>query len=345
MGKLTEATVRTSKPGNTDRWLGDGSGLYLRVRIGGSKVWVIRRKQHGRTQIITLGNYPTVKLKQARLKAAEYQLRQDVSNVTVDDLITKYVDEIAIKTFKRPELSQGYFDRAVSPAIGHRKVRDVSRIMLVEIIQAYAKRGARTADQLRSNLKKLFGYAVELGYIESNPMNDVSRRVAGYTPVARDRVLSDDEIRLIWQEPKANARTLRFLLLTGLRISEAQQGHQDGDRWIVPAELSKNGRAHWVHLTPAALDQLPLPACTTTNVQSWLERWCGNHKIVPRFTPHDGRRMAATRMNNNGIQPFIVERVLNYTLVWCNEQAIQQRMAILQEKDEQREAERIGRLY
>ena len=41
MGKLTAAKVRTSKPGDHDQWLGDGSGLYLRIRQGGGKVWVI----------------------------------------------------------------------------------------------------------------------------------------------------------------------------------------------------------------------------------------------------------------------------------------------------------------
>ena len=83
MGKLTEAKVRTSKPENKDRWLNDGSGLYLRIRKGGGKVWVIRRKQHGKTQIITLNDYPTLSLREARLKAAEYQLKKSVSNTSV----------------------------------------------------------------------------------------------------------------------------------------------------------------------------------------------------------------------------------------------------------------------
>jgi len=314
MGKLTEATVRTAKPGNADRWLNDGQGLYLRVRRGGSKVWVIRRKQFDKTQIITLGKYPAIKLKQARLHAAEYQLKKDVSNHTVADLVEKYMDEVALRTFKRPEFTQGYMDRAVLPAIGHRKVRDISRAELVKLIQAYSKRGARTADQLRSNLRKLFSYAAELGYIDTNPMTDVSRRVSGYDPAPRDRVLSDDEICKLWREPSKNARVLRFQLLTGLRIGEARQGHQDGDRWIVSEDISKNGRAHWVHLTDTAKAQLPLPRCTPTNVQAWLRGWCGRQSIDPRFTPHDCRRTAATRMADNDIEPFIVERVLNHTL-------------------------------
>ena len=123
MGRLTEAKVRTAKPTDRDQWLNDGDGLYLRVRRGGSKVWIIRRRQQGKTQIITLDSYPPLGLKEARLRAAEYPLRTHISSATVvADLAQKYIDEIALRKLRRPELPQGYLDRAILPAIGHRKV-------------------------------------------------------------------------------------------------------------------------------------------------------------------------------------------------------------------------------
>ena len=183
-------------------------------------------------------------------------------------------------------------------------------------MQSYVPRGPRAADQLRSQLKKLFSYAAELGYIDVNPMLDVSRRISGYIPKARDRVLTDDEIRWLWDLEHDNARVLKFLLLTGLRISEAQKGLLEKNRWVVPAEISKNGRASWVYLTKSAQAQLPLPRCTSTNVQAWLKRKLikEGYATETRFTPHDLRRTAATRMADNGIEPFIVERALNHTL-------------------------------
>jgi site-specific recombinase XerD len=90
-----------------------------------------------------------------------------VSVFTVEQLVTKYMDEVA----------QGYMDRAVLPIIGLRKVSDVTRAELVTLIQDYSKRGASTADQLRSNLKKLFSYAVELGHRDNNPMLEVTSRL------------------------------------------------------------------------------------------------------------------------------------------------------------------------
>jgi len=64
--KLTEPRIRAVKPTDKDHWLNDGRGLYLRVRRGGSKVWVIRHKRAGKTTVVTLENYPALSLKAAR---------------------------------------------------------------------------------------------------------------------------------------------------------------------------------------------------------------------------------------------------------------------------------------
>ena len=312
--KLTDAKLRAAKPTDKDQMLSDGNGLYLRIRPGGSKTWIIRKKHLGKTSITRLNKYPDMSLKEARLKAAAMAMTKHVNSTKVNDLVEKYMNEVIIKSHKRVDLVKGYMDRAIIPQLGNRKVRDITRAELVAVIQQYSSRGARTADQLRSNLKKLFSYATELGVIDINPMNDVSRRVTGYKPISRDRVLSDDEIRLIWGLEHQNARLLRFLLLTGLRITEARKGYREGDRWIVPVSISKNSKAHWVYLTDEAVKQLPLPKCSATNIQAWLRRLLDKHDITPRFTPHDFRRTAATRMADSGVEPFIVERVLNHTL-------------------------------
>ena len=253
-------------------------------------------------------------LKEARLLAAKMAMESHISSAIVSDLVKKYMKEVVSPRHKRVDLVQGYMDRAVIPTLGKRKVRDITRADLVVLIQQYAERGARTADQLRSNLKKLFSYAVELGMIDRNPVNDVTRRVTGYMPVSRERVLTDDEIKMVWSLQHKNARMLRFLLLTGLRITEARKGYREGDRWIVTSDISKNSKAHWVHLSSEAIQQLPLPTCTATNIQAWLRRLLDKHCIEPRFTPHDLRRTAATRMADIGVEPFIVERVLNHKL-------------------------------
>jgi integrase len=318
---FNEHAIRNFKWEGKDLRLSIGECLFLQVRRS-SKTWLVRRRIDGKTSITTIGKYPDLTLKKARIEATKITTASTVSVVTVEQLVAKYMSEVVEKKHKRPELAQGYMNRAVLPLIGTRKVRDITRAQLVKIIQDYSKRGARTADQLRSNLKKLFSYAVELGYRDTNPMLEVSSRITGYIPNPRKRVLSDDEIKDMWtwknndhgwQRTEDNVRMLRFLLLTSLRINEARKGYQDGDKWIVPKEISKNGKAHWVYLTETAKQQLPLPTCTETNIQAWLRRKLGFDN-EDRYTPHDLRRTCATRMADNGVEPFIVERVLNHKL-------------------------------
>lgn len=67
------------------------------------------------------------------------------------------------------------------------------------------------------------------------------------TPAPRDRVLTDNENRLLWNETNGTVRLLRFLLLAELRISEARKGQQNGDKRGVPADVSRNGRQHRVY--------------------------------------------------------------------------------------------------
>ncbi len=319
---FNEHAIRNAKWLGKDFRLSIGECLFLQVRKS-SKTWLVRRRIDGKVSITTIGKYPDLTLKKARIDASKITQSQTVSTFTVEQLAIKYMNEIVNPKHKRPELAQGYMDRAVIPNIGNRKVRDITRAELVVLIQDYSKRGARTADQLRSILKRLFSYAVELGHRDNNPMLEVSSRITGYTAKPRERVLSDEEINDMWhwknnehgsQRTEDNLKVLRFLLLTGLRISEAREGFQNGDKWALAT--TKNKTSHWVYLTETAKQQLPLPTCTQTNIQAWLKR-----RLIKlgfdsnnRYTSHDLRRTCATRMADNGIEPFIVERVLNHKL-------------------------------
>ena len=58
MPTLTDAKCRTTKSApNADVLLGDGNGLYLRVRPGGTRVWIIDYQVAGNRRKINVGNY------------------------------------------------------------------------------------------------------------------------------------------------------------------------------------------------------------------------------------------------------------------------------------------------
>jgi len=83
MGRLTELTVKSARPGRHI----DGGGLMLVVtaprervtaagevrKAGGGKKWILRFQVDGKRRDMGLGAYPAVGLKEARAKAAEHR--------------------------------------------------------------------------------------------------------------------------------------------------------------------------------------------------------------------------------------------------------------------------------
>ncbi|MTI64393.1 tyrosine-type recombinase/integrase [Methylophaga sp.] len=314
--KITSDTIaRKLVFTGSDRDYSAGDSLYLRVRKA-SKVWIYKTAKGGKVRIKTLGKFGDLKYKEAKNKVLKLDKADLVDDSLFSLFLNKYYKERVLsgsRKHKRPEQAKRYLD-ILSAEFGTKRVSDITKRQLVKFIQEYAKRGERAADQLRSHAKNVFSYALQLGYIELSPMDGVTSDVTGYVAKPRERVLNDDEIRFIFNLSHPNARLIRFLLLTGLRISEAQEGHLDADIWRVTD--SKNGKAHWVHLSDLAKEQLPLPETGKTAIQAWLKRRLikQGYEDADRFTPHDCRRTFATRLNDKGIEPYIVEKCLNHSL-------------------------------
>ncbi len=298
---MDEANIKLLRQRDTDFMVGCGDGLWLRVRTTGRKTFIVRRKQAGKTKIITLGDWPTLSLKGAKFMAATAKTPSDA---TVNDLLKQY-HEAVISGHARPKQFAAYEER-IRTAMGMVRVSEVKTTRLAELVSEH-RATPRSADSLRSHLKAMFSLAIELGWRDDNPAAVIGARVTGYKYEPITRVLTHDEIKQLWAWEGNNAALLRFLLLTGLRISEGQTGRADGDFWRV--DKTKNGKPHWVYLTPAAKAQLAAPfEVSNTAVQSWVKR----RKVG--WTPHDLRRTFATLAMENGVFPHVVEKCLNHAL-------------------------------
>jgi integrase len=107
-------------------------------------------------------------------------------------------------------------------------------------------------------MRRMFTFAVERDILETSPMFGVKPLTK---KVAKDRVLTADEIKLLWAGLDTAAvsdeikRALRLILVTAARPGEVIGMHTseiDGDWWEIPAERSKNGIVHRVFLTKTA---------------------------------------------------------------------------------------------
>ena len=70
---LTELEVKNAKPRNISYMIRDEKSLYLRVDPSGCKYWILRFWENKKEHKKSLGPYPELSLKDARLKRDELQ--------------------------------------------------------------------------------------------------------------------------------------------------------------------------------------------------------------------------------------------------------------------------------
>lgn len=316
--------------------LADGGGLYFRKRKH-SASWVLRRTQESITSSMTIARYPETNLADARKLARRFQ-STSTNDLTLADLLDDWYAQNEL-VWRRPEQMKGYIRRLtdLDPRLVASKIQAVDLVTVRKTLKQYsAKRGNIAANRLMEILKQVFRHAVQVGYLRYSPISDLTRKVIGGVEKPRERVLTDEEIRLLWNCNR-HAELFRFLLLTGQRIRETQIARWediDNNRWFIPAGNNKSARDHWVSLSTQAIDLLksirPLHehgkvfgSVSPTAVQAYLRRWCDKNKIgqgnresrhLNYFTPHDLRRTFATRLNDLQVGPHVVEKILNHRL-------------------------------
>jgi len=155
----------------------------------------------------------------------------------------------------------------------------------------------------------------------------------------RERVLADAELAAIWKALPANqyGAIVRLLILTGQRREEVgglQRSEIDFSKALImlPPERTKNGRPHELPLTAPAIEILEAqprrgerelvfgegegPFQGWSRAKGTLDRRIAsqadkNGRVAP-WRLHDIRRTVATRMADLGVQPHVVEVVLNH---------------------------------
>ncbi len=187
------------------------------------------------------------------------------------------------------------FTRHIFPSIGSTALDDVRKADLLALLDAQKSAGKlRTANMLLADLKQLLDFALEREIIDRNPLALVKKKKVGGKSVERDRVLNDDEIKLLVSgiaKAKMNIRSATAIwltLATGVRVGElmgavwaddlptdpmprkarldALQAIADAEgvklgivdepacTWYMPT--TKNQRDHTVHLSDFALEQI-----------------------------------------------------------------------------------------
>jgi integrase len=187
--------------------------------------------------------------------------------------------------------------------------------------------GAPTAIALRSALSSLFVWAMQMGLTEHNP---VVNSFKPPTPGSRDRVLTDPELAAIWNalEDDDYAKVIKLLVCTGCRRAEVggmkwTEFSDDMSTWGLPKERAKNAKEHKLPVTPLMAEIIEsIPRRDGFDLlfggKHGFTGWSIGKRALDKklglkpWTHHDIRRSVATGLANIGVQPHVVEQILNH---------------------------------
>ena len=139
---LTETALKALRPRDKTYTLADERGLYAEVFPTGGVVWRFRYRINGKQEKLTLGKYPALTLKNARIKRDEAAQaaamgtspaqQKQLAKVAAADATTvaefgeRFFKEMVAKDRKDVTIPRRYFDKSIVPAIGAKPVRDVT---------------------------------------------------------------------------------------------------------------------------------------------------------------------------------------------------------------------------
>lgn len=343
--KLTIRFVDQVKPSARDKifWDAEVTGFGLKVTPKGKRTFVLFYRAADRTQRKpSIGDYPVLKPEQARDIArdmlTEVRKGNDPSLVrqmkrssqeegTVEKIFDDYLSFKKKQGRRSVRQIEQIFRHDILPAFGRRKAEQVTRRDVTKLLGAIEQRSTSVASAVRRQLSAFYTWAIpHLPDEAVNPVTGASRPPAAK---ARDRVLSQEELRLLWavlENEKDPWRTaLRLLILTGQRVQEVLSADWSefdlGARvWTIPGERAKNGKAHIVPLSVPALQLIealqgrngrlfPIGTGPTSRAAARIRAAMSG---VPAWRWHDLRRTMVTNLQRLGVRWEVTEAIQNH---------------------------------
>jgi integrase len=364
--KLTTKSIDSLPPATGKRYeVRDDhvTGLLVRVSASGRKGWYVNARIDGRVRRIKIGTYPILSLSDARDRARDIlrdaQLgkfaKEEVKLVvpTFSEVVSQFVELYAKPRNRSWKRSQSVLTKFHD--LNQKPINAIKRSDVVRILDGMVASGMTIgANRALSAIKKLFAWCVDRGAIEINPVAGLK---APAKEISRDRVLSAPEILAYWAAAETEgfpfAQFAHVLILTAQRRGEVAGmcwSEIDFEKavWTIPAKRAKNATQHAVPLAPFVVDILrSLPrffnsdfVFTTTGKTpisgfGRFKRRLEKGGTGDAWRLHDLRRTAATNMALSGVQPHIIEAVLNHKSgIVSGVAAVYNRHAYLDEKRE-----------
>jgi integrase len=347
-GWLWDAGHRSAVVGFGARRQRDGVFYYLRYRLS------------GRQRMLSIGRHgspwtPELARRKAKellglVAASEDPAHAAQGSTTFATEVERYLTlrEDTARPKTHTELTRHLCVNA-KPLAGL-ALSDVTRRAVAECLASAS--GAATRNRVRSSLSAFFTWAIAEGLLPDDAVNPVTGTATADEGGSRDRVLTDDELRIVWRSLRDDpyGDIVRLLILTACRREEIgglMWSEVEAGAIRLPPKRVKNGREHLLPLSPqaAAILRRRAAKCILANpvlgshvfgsggpYRTWsnpkaaldariaaqagavqLLQGTAQAASIPRWTLHDLRRTAATGMADKlGVMPHVVEAILNH---------------------------------
>ena len=217
---LTDLLIKKLPLPDKRREVPDGKigGLYLVAQPSGAKSWALRYRAGGIPKKLTIGPYPAIDLATARKRAQEAlgdvaggkdpaaikrasrgtaRAEREAQVDRVEHVVELFIERHAKPKTRDWRETERMLTKEVVSRWSGRRLSQITRAHVNEMLDEIIDRGAPIhANRVFAQLRKMSRWAVSRGIIERSPCEGMT---APSPETRRDRVLSDDEIRLVWQ--------------------------------------------------------------------------------------------------------------------------------------------------
>lgn len=326
----------------------DGDGLSVRISPKGLITFQVRHMRDGKQVRTSLGRYPSMTLKEARIRAAE--IKEGLVSTSENDeptplvLFNEWFEKYVMRECREgTQNNYRYTFSAAKNRLPDRPVDKITQDMWLSYFDAISERAPGVARSVITGLKACFNWHIRRGRIKPPCMMSLRARDVGAPPKTGDRVLTIPEVAKIWKEIEssrasaANKIIHLLCLIYGCRLTEARTVRYcdldwESMVWTVPAEISKTGRPirrpitsigeelfkrgimtsnSKIYLFPGQIEDTPVELHSCNRLISRLRAKLG----IPHWRIHDARRTLSTRLSEVGVMPHITEVMLGHTLI------------------------------
>ena len=285
---LSDTSVRAAKPNpDKDYKIADGGGLHLFISKSGGKLWRFRYRFMGTEKMLSLGIYPEVGLKDARVRRDDAKKllatgvdpgvekkRQAVAasiqaNNTFNGVALEYIEKLEADGMAEMTLKKAYWLASLLERdLGNRPVAQIEPYEVVAALKKIEKRGTfESAKRAHSFASRVFKYAIWTARAKVDPAADVGGALKSPKLVHHAAILSPEGLGALLRDIEGfegHPTTYAALRLSPhvfvrpgeLRHAEWPEFDFGENLWRIPGSKMKMGIEHVVPLSTQSVEIL-----------------------------------------------------------------------------------------